>query len=85
MPVQGSAFFRPDEIVVHVHGYRVSPVGFDGRTGKLAVDQEHFFLIAVGRYGAPCDVEVVAAHFTCGGGVGVRVCVLGGPGTPVAR
>ena len=65
MPVERGSFFRTGDGIVDSDGDGVAPISFDCRTGKLAVDEEYIFLVAVWCYSTSCDCEFVGPRLSC--------------------
>ena len=68
MPVKRSSIFGARDFVTYVDGDSVTPVRFNGWTGKLPVHQDNAPVYAIGRFEATSDVEVVCGTLAaCGG------------------
>ena len=61
MPVERGSFFRSGDGIVYRDCDDVAPVGFDCGGGKLAVDEQNVFLVAVWGYGASRNCEIVGS------------------------
>lgn len=57
--MERSSFFGTDDGVFDCDSDGVAPVGFYCGAGKLAVDEEYVFLVAVWCFGASRNCEVV--------------------------
>ena len=64
MPVQRGSFFGTGDVVVDCDGDDVAPVGFDCGPGKLSIDEECVFLVAIWRDGASRNRELVGSLLT---------------------
>lgn len=58
--MQSGTFFRSGDMIAHIDRDGVSPVGFDGRSRELSVDEESTFVYTVWSNETPGDVEVVS-------------------------
>lgn len=63
--MQSGAFFRPGDAIAHVDRDSVSPIGVDGRSGKLSVNEQRTFIDPIGSNEASSDVEVVSGSRSC--------------------
>ena len=59
MPMNRSALFGARDLVTYIHGDGITPVSFDGWTGKLPVNKDRASVYSIGGDVATSDVEVV--------------------------
>lgn len=64
VPVKSGALCRLGDIVVKSDLDSVSPVGFDQRTGELAVDEEDITLVAIRSDDTSANGKVIGADDT---------------------
>ncbi len=57
--MEPGAFFWTGDGIVDGDGDDISPVGFDCGTGKLAIDEDYVFLVAIRCYCASRNCEIV--------------------------
>lgn len=82
VPVHSSTLFRSSDVVVDRDLNGVSPVGLDGRTRVLTVDEKCRDLISIRSYNSSADGPVVASYRTGRRSLAVRVGRLHSPVTP---
>ena len=63
--MERSSFFGIGDGIVDSDGDRVAPISFDCRAGKLAVDEEYIFLVAVWCYSTSRDCKFVGSPLSC--------------------
>ena len=62
--MKSGAFFWTGDGIVDGDGDDVSPIGFDCGTGKLAIDENYVFLVAIWCYRASRNREIVDSLLT---------------------
>ena len=57
--MERGAFFRAGDLITYVDSDSITPVGFNGWTGKCAVDKKRASIHSIRRDDATGDVEIV--------------------------
>ena len=75
MPVNSRSLSWASDSVVDADFDPISPVGFDGRTGKLSIDDNTALVVAIRGKPLTCDSEVVVSNNASVWSIGVGIVV----------